>query len=94
MRKVQESAIANFRNRMKRQGVVRVEVYVRKDDASLVRNMAKALADPSRESDTRAMLREQFGETRGLGLKALLAAAPIEGMSHDRRWDKGRMVEL
>lgn len=94
MRKVQESAVANFRDRMKRQGVVRVEVYVRKDDASLVRNMAKALTDPSRESDTRALLREQFGETQGLGLKALLAAAPIGGLSQQRPRDAGRTIEF
>jgi hypothetical protein len=94
MRKVQESAVANFRNRMKRQGVVRVEVYVRKDDVSLVRNMVKALADPSRESGMRALLREQFGETRGLGLKALLAAAPTNGLSQERSWDASRMIEL
>jgi hypothetical protein len=94
MRKIQESAVATFRNRMKRQGVVRVEVYVSKDDASLVRNMVKALTDPARESDTRALLREQFGETRGLGLKALLAAAPIEGLSHERARDASRMIEF
>jgi hypothetical protein len=94
MRKSQELAVANFRNRMKRQGVVRVEVYVRKEDAGLVRNVAKALGDPARESDTRAILREQFGEAPELSLKALLASAPMEGIGVERAWDVARMVEL
>jgi hypothetical protein len=79
---------------LKRQGVVRVEVHVRKDDAALVRGVVKALGDPERETETRALLRERFGAGRAAGLKALLAAAPLEGIDLARGRDIGRDVEL
>jgi ribosomal protein L18E len=46
----QGKALASYRRRLKQQGVARLEVRVRKDDAPLVRNVARALADPRRET--------------------------------------------
>ena len=79
---------------MKRRGVVRLEVHVRKEDTSLVRGVVAALADPDREAETRALLREHFGTGPAKGLKALLASAPLEGIDLRRERDQGRDVEL
>lgn len=87
-------ALAAYRRRLKRQGVVRLEVHVRKGDAALVRGVVRALADPDREAETRAVLRERFGAGKAKGLKALLAAAPLEGIDLRRERDLGRDVEL
>lgn len=42
--------VTAYRRRLKRRGVVRVGVYVRKDDAALVRGVAQALSDPARKA--------------------------------------------
>jgi hypothetical protein len=55
--------LSAYRRRMKRQGIVRIEVHVRRDDAPLVRSV-KALGDPDREREARALLRERFGPAR------------------------------
>jgi len=90
----QRKYLSAYRRRMKRQGVVLVEVHVRKEDAALVRGVAKALTDPARETETRALLRHRFGATAPVGLKALLAAAPLEGIDFVREQDLGRDVVL
>ena len=87
-------ALSTYRRRLKRRGVVRLEVHVRKDDAALVRGVVKALGDPDRETEARALLRERFGMGKAKGLKALLAAAPLEGIDLGRARDLGRDVEL
>lgn len=94
MSKVQKTPLSSYRQRMKRRGVVRVEVQVRKEDAALVRGVASALADPAREADARALLRQRFTERRSQGLKALLAAAPLEGVDLERSRDTGRAIDL
>jgi hypothetical protein len=94
MPKAKSSSVAAFRRRMKRQGVVRLEVHVRKDDAPLVRGLVRALSDPEREAETRTLLRERFGTPPAKGLKALLAAAPLEGIELARARDRGRDVDL
>ena len=90
----QRKPVAAYRRRLKRRGVVRVEVHVRKDDAALVRGVAQALSDPAREAEARAMLRERFGASQAKGFKALLAAAPLEGIDLARERDPGRDVTL
>jgi hypothetical protein len=90
----QKNALSAYRRRMKRRGIVRLEVHVRKDDASLVRGVVAALADPDREAETRALLRERFGAGPAKGLKALLASAPLDGIDLRRERDLGRDVEL
>src|SRR5262249_15819001 len=86
--------LASHRRRLKRSGIVRLEVNVRKDDAGLVRNVVEALRDPEREVETRALLRDRFGRKGSAGLKALLAAAALEGIDLTRDRDVGRDVEL
>lgn len=93
MTKLRKTALENYRHRMRKRGVVRVEVQVRKEDAALVRGVANALADPAREARTRALLRERFLEP-SRDLKALLAAAPLEGVDLERSRDLGREIDL
>jgi hypothetical protein len=87
-------SLSEYRRRLKQRGVVRLEVHVRKDDAPLVRGVVLALSDPSRETETRALLRERFGGRRATGLKALLLSAPLEGIDLGRSRDIGRDVVL
>jgi hypothetical protein len=82
------------RARKRRQGFVRVDVNVRKEDASLVRRVASALSDPSRQGRARKLLRQGFAEAPKVGLKALLASAPLDGIGLDRSRDPGRDVDL
>ncbi|MGO9418314.1 hypothetical protein [Roseiarcus sp.] len=88
------SSVAIHRARKERQGFARVEVNVRKEDASLVRRVASALSDPSREAETRKLLRQNFVEPPRASLKALLASAPLDGIDFDRNRDLGRNVDL
>ena len=89
-----KSDLATHRSRMERQGFVRVEVSVRKEDANLVRCVASALSDPSRRAEARRLLRQRFVEPSKVSLKALLAAAPLDGIDLDRSPDPGREVDL
>jgi hypothetical protein len=73
---------------------VRVEVSVRKEDASLVRGVASALSDPSRQAEARRFLQQRFVESSTTDLKTLLASAPLDGIDLDRSPDPGRHVEL
>jgi hypothetical protein len=86
--------LARHRARRMRNGYVRVEVSVHKDDAILVRGVATALSDPARERAMRRLLREGLGESSRPSLKALLAAAPIDGIDLTRSSDVGQDVEL
>jgi ATP phosphoribosyltransferase regulatory subunit HisZ len=92
--KAQRKAINSFRKRLKQRGMARLEVNVCKDDATLVRNVVRALASPEQEQSVRALLREHFGSRQVEGLKALLAAAPLEGINLSRERDFGRDVDL
>ena len=88
------SPVTAWRQRRQRQGFVRVEVQVRREDAGLVRDVASALGDPAREAETRAILRERVSPARVGGVKALLAAAPLDGIDLDRPRDFGRETAL
>lgn len=90
----QRKAVANYRRRLKRQGMKRLEVRVRSADAPLVRGVVEALCDPRRERETRALLREKFATAPVRGLKALLAAAPLDSIDFKRAEDYGRDVDL
>ena len=89
-----KSSLVRHRARMERQGFVRVEVSVRKDDATLVRRVAAVLSDPSRQTEARRLLQQRFGEPPKVSLKALLASAPLEGIELDRSPAPGREVDL
>jgi hypothetical protein len=92
--KSRKNPLSVYRRRLKRRGIVRVEVQVRKEDAGLLRNVARALADPERALAARAWLGQRFGRPRAEGLKALLAEAPLEGIDLERSHDPGRPVQL
>ncbi len=84
------SPITRWRKRRQRRGFVRLEIQVRKEDAALVRDVATALGDPERETETRAVLREKIAAPRRGGLKELLTSAPLEGIDLERPRDFGR----
>jgi hypothetical protein len=65
-----------------------------KNDAALVRSVARALSDPAVETETRVLLRERFGVAKTKGLKEFLASAPLDGLDLTRKRDVGRKVEL
>jgi hypothetical protein len=90
----QRKALTSYRRRLKRRGMVRFEVHVRKGDAALVRGVVNALGDPERENEARALLRERFGGGAAAGLKTLLACAPLEGIDLSRDRDFGRNTSL
>jgi hypothetical protein len=94
MTSAQKKALAAHRRRQKRKGFARVEIQVRKNDAPLIRGVARALTDPDREADARALLQRQFGGPAMKGLKALLASAPLDGIDLSRDRDSARDVEL
>jgi hypothetical protein len=89
-----KSSLISHRARMAHRGLVRVEVNVSKDDASLVRHVAAALSDPARQSAARTLLRQRFLEPPAVSLKELLASAPLDGIELDRSRDLGRDVDL
>ena len=91
---VVKTPLETFRSRQKRRGMVRIEVQARKEDAALLRSVARALCDPAREAEARRLLRARFGSPEAVGLKALLASAPLEGIELDRPRDLGRPVDL
>jgi len=89
-----KSSLARHRARLERRGLVRVEVNVRKEDVSLVRRVALALSDPSRQAEARRLLRQRFVGLPRPSLKALLASAPLDGIELERSRDPGRDVDL
>ena len=89
-----KSPVAAHRARKERQGFVRVEVSVRKEDAGLVRRVASALSDPVREGEARKLLRQGFAERPKVSLKALLVSAPLDDIDLDRSRDLGRDIDL
>jgi len=89
MPSTRKKSLAAYRRRQKGRGVVRLEVHVRKDDAVLIRGVAKALSDPARATEARSLLRERFGAIPTKGLKALWTAAPLEGIDLTREHDVG-----
>lgn len=88
------SALARHRRRQRSRGWQRLEVQVRGDDASLVRAVAAALADPGRAEDTRALLRTRFAPPPARSLKELLASAPLDDIDLDRPRDLGRPIDV
>lgn len=89
-----KSSVAVHRARREREGFVRLEVSVRKEDAPLLRRVASALSSPDHGSETRRLLRQNFAEPPRVSLKELLASAPLDGIDLDRSPDQGRNVDL
>jgi hypothetical protein len=89
-----KNPLTTHRARMERRGFVRVEVNVRKEDASLVRRVASVLSDPARQAEARRLLQQRFVAPPKVSLKALLASAPLDGIDLDRSPSTGRDVDL
>ena len=79
---------------MRQQGLIRVEVQVRKEHAGLVREVASALRDPNREAETSNMLRRSIAVFAPTSLKDILASAPLENLDLKRPRDVGREIEI
>jgi hypothetical protein len=85
----------NHRARLKRKGIVRVEIQTPESDAPLIRQLAKILRENSaKAADLRKQLRAIIGSTEQPGLKALLASAPLDGIDLYRREDRPRDLDL
>lgn len=85
--------LERHRARLKQAGQSRVEVVVAKQDAALVRNMAAVLRDPALGDDLRRVLITRYGNPNAKGLKALLEAAPLDGIDLQRARDLPRDVD-
>ena len=94
MTTARKTPLNSFRGGQKRQGIVRVEVQVRKENAVLVRGAAQALGGPQRAAQARSLLKARFVKPASAGLKSLLASAPLDGIDIDRPQDLGRPVDL
>ncbi len=95
MVRARPSALTRHRARLKRRGLVRVEVQVSAADADLIRRTARSLRGDTRAAARlRAQLFRLVGVSPTSGLKELLAAAPLEGIELTRVRDHGRDVEL
>jgi hypothetical protein len=79
---------------LRERGLLRIELQARDEDASLLRAVAAALADPARAAEARATLRTRFAPPPRRGLKEILAAAPLDGVDLDRSRDTGRAIDL
>ena len=79
------SPVTRWRKRRQQQGCVHVEIQIRKEDAAHVREVATALDDPVRATETRAILPERILAPRSGGLKALLTSAPLDGIISNAR---------
>ena len=69
-------------------------VKIPREDVALIRGVAAVLSDPKRDAAARALLRTHFGDSSPQSLKALLAAAPLEGIDIERSADPGRVPEF
>ena len=88
------SPVATHRRRMKNDGLVRVEVKVREQDVALVRGVVRALGDPGRAAEARAILSQRFAAPPSRDFKALLAEMPLDEIDLERPRDMGRIVDL
>lgn len=90
----QRAALRAHRERSRRAGLQRVEVLVPSQDAELVRLVARALGDEATAGAAREALRRDFPSRSRRDLKALLEAAPLEGIDLERSADTGRDFEF
>ncbi len=89
-------AVERHRTRMRRRGLVRIEIQVPKEDVEALREVAKDLRETRGESTSvRETLRDLARRLEPRrSLKELLAAAPLEGVDLERDQDYGRDVDL
>ena len=88
------SALQQFRARLKRGGMARVEVQVRREDAVLMRHIARDLTDPDRSVATRQALLACINRNAPASLKEHLLLPAIGELDLVRSADTGRAVDL
>ncbi|HEY5623665.1 MAG TPA: hypothetical protein VIV14_07875 [Gammaproteobacteria bacterium] len=94
MSATRDKAVRDHRRRLKQRGLKRVEIHAAESDATLIRQLARILRDDSARAElVRTRLDELVAEGPA-GLKALLAAAPLEGIRITRSRESGRTIEL
>jgi|SRR5882672_161977 len=88
-------AVRSHRRRLKHRGLQRVEVHASAPDAALIRRLARLLrTDEEGAGRVRQQLRASMGRDDTLGLKALLAAAPLQGVQIKRSRERVRKIDL
>lgn len=88
-------AVRSHRRRLKHKGLQRVEVHASAPDAKLIRRLARFLrADEEGAGRVRQQLRASMGGEDAPGLKALLAAAPLQGVRIKRSRERGGKIDL
>lgn len=95
----QKRAVQNYRSRLGERGLARFEVLGRDDDRSLIRALARRLAEDGPEASRlrAAVGRSIAGEPPGKGgILAALRRSPLVGAELDvsRARDGGRAVEI
>jgi hypothetical protein len=95
----QKRAVRNYRERLKRRGMMRFEVLGLDRDRSLIRSLARSLAEDGPEADRlRALVKTQAAgpPPRKGGILAALRASPLVGEELDfsRSADEGRETGL
>lgn len=92
MSDAQKKALQNYRARLARKGLTRVEVHVPKKDVAFVREVASALSDPARAERVRAA--QPASIYSGMSFKEFLESAPFEGIDLTRSKDTRRDIDL
>ena len=88
------SALQQFRARQKREGVARLELQVRREDAVLMRHIARDLTDPERSVATRQALLACINRNAPASLKDHLLLPASGELDLVRSADTGRAVDL
>lgn len=75
--------------------LVRLEVLALASDRPLLREVARTLREePAQARELRSSLQDLLGLRPKLSRKAVLAAAPLEGIDLSRSNDRGREIDL
>ena len=95
----QKRAVATYRSRLARRGIVRFELQALESDRELIRALARKLADegPKARLLRQTVRRAVEGEQRGTGgIVAALRRSPLVGADLDlgRPREEGRRVDL
>lgn len=95
MTKSQQKAVRIHRQRLKVRGLQRVEVQASEDDAELIRSLARCLRDDDRvAARVRRQLRAAVKRKATTSLKALLVAAPLDGIRIVRSRERARSADV
>ena len=78
----------------KERGLKRVEIHVAESDVALFRRLAKMLREDNEGSTLLRKRLDGLVTKRAAGLKALLAAAPLDGICITRSHDSGHTIKL